>query len=434
MSFMKRLSDSIYFHLALVLLIAMGASFATMYSLFLSHLENSRNNYFAHSLVAQVRLIEEILRTRPAAEISPIEGIRISSTAPPFDQSTSISHQRITFLKDQLDEELHRDVNIAPAKTPAPGMWISLNTPDNQRLWAFIPTPNREVSSSVPLERALLVGFAIFFAGGMGLLWHIQRPLKHLGKALEQIGQSHQLTTLPVSGAGEIRILTERYNEMVKRLHRYEEERTTMLAGVAHDLRTPITRLRLLIELAQNPRSSEILHNLNDIEHITEQFLDYARGHNEEPLTEVDLAVFAEEVTIPYAGQGVTCHNEQESIIASVRGNSLRRALVNLIENAITYGRPPVTVRTSRTHEQITLAVEDSGDGIDENQIERALHPFSRLDPSRGGKGHCGLGLVIAAKIAEEHHGSLELSNRSTGGLAAAIRLPLQTQAAGHAR
>jgi len=266
----------------------------------------------------------------------------------------------------------------------------------------------------------------------MALLWHIQRPLKQLGRALEQVGQSRQLTALPVSGAGEIRILTERYNEMVERLQSYEKERATMLAGVAHDLRTPITRLRLLLELMQNPRSREILHNLNDIEHITEQFLDYARGRNDEPVTETDLAVFVEEIALPYAEQGVSCQNMQDSIVTSVRGNSLRRALINLIENAITYGRPPITVRSYRTNQQITLAVEDSGDGIDNNQIERALHPFSRLDPSRGGKGHCGLGLVIAAKIAEEHHGSLELSNRESGGLTAAIRLPLQGPHADH--
>jgi two-component system osmolarity sensor histidine kinase EnvZ len=429
---MKRISDSIYFHLTLVLLLALGASFSTMYLLFRSHLEDTRNTHFAHTLVAQVQLIENILHTQPAAKPPSIKGIQFSSTPPPAEHINSANRERQSFLKQQLDQELHRDVKLQFVTSPDPGLWISLKTTGEQPLWAFLPTPRRNLSSSAPLERALLVGFAVFFAGGMALLWHIQRPLKQLGRALEQVGQSHQLTALPVSGAGEIRILTERYNEMVERLQSHEQERATMLAGVAHDLRTPITRLRLLLELMQNPRSREILHNLNDIEHITEQFLDYARGRNDEPLTETDLAVFVEEITLPYAEQGVSCQNMQDSIVTAVRGNSLRRALINLIENAITYGRPPITVRSYRTNQQITLAVEDSGDGIDNDQIERAMHPFSRLDPSRGGKGHCGLGLVITAKIAEEHHGSLELSNRPSGGLTAAIRLPLQAAHANH--
>jgi two-component system osmolarity sensor histidine kinase EnvZ len=198
-----------------------------------------------------------------------------------------------------------------------------------------------------------------------------------------------------------------------------------MLAGVSHDLRTPITRLRLLVELAQGSRNSEMLQNLDDIGRITEQFLDYARGNNNEAFERRDLALFVEEVAAPYGAEGVSVTGAQDDIVLPLRANSLRRALVNLIENAIEYGKAPISVRTFQADGAVSIAVEDSGSGIDPELISYALRPFSRLDHSRGGKGHCGLGLGIAAKIAEEHHGRLELSNSTSGGLVAAIHLPV---------
>lgn len=423
---MRRFAGSLYAHLTLVLLIALGASFATMYFLFLSHLEDTRNSNFARSLVAQVQLVEELLRTRSATELPAIAGIRIARTAPsPASNPDSETARRLPLLKGRLSEELHRNVEVVAATNPVTGLWINLSPTADQMQWMFIPTLKPHSRSGDPLLRVLLVGFAVFFAGSMALLWRIQRPLKRLGNALEMVGQPRGLATLPVTGTGEIRILAERYNDMVERLHRYEEDRATMIAGVAHDLRSPLTRLRLLVELTQGPRIGEMLQNVDDIERITEQFLDYARGNNEERIEQRDLDLFVEEVAAPYAEQGVSIVGEKSNVVLSMRSNSLRRALLNLIENAIEYGRPPVTVRISREGKHVSIAVEDAGDGIDPGQISRALRPFSRLDSSRGGKGHCGLGLVIVSKIAEEHGGELELRNLDGRGFVAAIRLPV---------
>ncbi|MHB1591706.1 MAG: ATP-binding protein [Sulfuricella sp.] len=423
---MRRFAGSLYAHLTLVLLIALGASFATMYFLFLSHLEDTRNSNFVRSVVAQVRLVEELLRARPASEFPAIAGIRVARTAPsPTSNPDSKTTRRLPFLKGRLSEELHRNVEVVASTNPVTGLWINLSTPADHTQWMFIPTHKSHSRLGDPLVRVLLVGFAVFFAGSMALLWRIQRPLKLLSKALEMVGQPRGLATLPVTGAREIRVLAERYNDMVERLHRYEEDRAMMLAGVAHDLRSPITRLRLLVELTQGPRIGEMLLNIDDIERITEQFLDYARGNNDERIEQRDLDFFIEEVCAPYAEQGVSIVGEKSNVVLSIRSNSLRRALMNLIENAMEYGRPPITVRISREDKHVTIAVEDSGNGIDPDQISRALRPFSRLDSSRGGKGHCGLGLVIASKIAEEHGGELELRNLDGRGFVAAIRLPI---------
>ncbi|BCB26520.1 hypothetical protein SKTS_14060 [Sulfurimicrobium lacus] len=424
---MKRFTGSLYAQLTLVLLVALGASFATMYWLFLSHLEDSRNNNFARSLVVQIHLVEELLRTHPASSLPANVGVRITRNPPvQAPEMAGETARRLPFLKMRLSEELHRNVEVVASREPFAGLWITLRAERAQApQWMFFPTPRSHTRLGDPLLRVFLVGFTVFFAGGMLLLWRIQRPLKRLSSALEAVGQSNRLTTLPVSGVGEIRILGERYNEMVERLRRYEEDRATMLAGVSHDLRTPLTRLRLLVELAQSSRSGEMLQNLDDIGRITDQFLDYARGNNNEAFEQRDLALFVEEVAAPYGAEGVSVSSAQDDIVLPLRANSLRRALVNLIENAIEYGSPPISIRTFQSDGAAIISVEDSGSGIAPELIPYALRPFSRLDHSRGGKGHCGLGLVIAAKIAEEHGGRLELSKRASGGLIAAIHLPV---------
>ncbi|TCV87493.1 ATP-binding protein [Sulfurirhabdus autotrophica] len=423
---MKQFIGSLYVRLVMVFLIALSASFATMYFLFLTHLEEARNSNFARSIATQVRLVEELLHSSSAASLPSLNGVKLSQSppqAPPLADAEMA--RRLPFLKEQLHKELGRKVVSIPLSGAIRGMWINLITPLNQPQWMFIAMRKPDAGPAGPLLPALIVGFAVFLGGGMLLLWQIQRPLKQLGKALESVGESRELTMLPISGAGEIRLLSQRYNRMVDRLQRYEEDRSTMLAGVAHDLRTPITRLRLLIELAQSTRSGEMQHNLDDIERITEQFLIYARGNDDEDIELRNLYLFVEEVAGPYISQGVSIVDDQRDIVIPVRPNSLRRALINLIENALEYGSQPVTVYLSQDHDSIALTVKDSGAGIPQNLISRAMRPFTRLDGARGGKGHCGLGLGIASKIAEAHQGTLVLNNLEGDGFTASIYLPV---------
>ncbi|OIQ94220.1 osmolarity sensor protein EnvZ [mine drainage metagenome] len=422
---MRRFADSLYARLALVLLVALGASYAAMYFLFLAHLEDTRNVNIARFVAQKVQLIEELLDSRPDAELPPLSGLQIAA-APPTgaDRVPARTLRFVAQLREHLVAEMGREVELIPVTRPAAGLWIRLRRPSTAGQWLLMPMPPAHSSRGISLRLAMLVGFAVFFAGGMILLWQIQRPLKRLGRALETVGHSPSLDKLPRAGVGEIRILGERYNDMVERLHRYEEDRATMLAGVAHDLRSPITRLRLLLELEQGSRSGDMLQNIDDIERITEQFLVYARGSDDEPIEERDAGLLVEEVVAPYREQGVTSRCEHEGLIVAVRANSLRRTLINLIDNAIEYGRPPVVVRVSRVSGEVAIAVHDAGDGIDPDQMAQALRPFSRLDSSRSGKGHCGLGLVIATKIVEEHQGRLQLGNPVGGGFVAEILLP----------
>ena len=422
---MSRYADSLYARLALLLLLALGASYATMYFLFLSHLEETRITNIARSLASKIQLLEELMHSRPIGEIPPLKGLSLSDEPQiAKDEVTAEARRFVAILREHLVEEMGREVTIVPVSKPSPGLWINLHSPEAPGEWLLVAMPPRHSNRSISLIFALLAAFAVIFAGGMMLLWQIQRPLKRLGKALEAVGHSPHVDKLPLSGSGEIRILGERYNEMVERLHRYEEDRATMLAGVSHDLRTPITRLRLLMELGGEARNGQMIQNIDDIQRITEQFLVYARGCDNEPLEERNAALFVDEVIAPYFDQGVSLVCDHDDIRISIRSNSLRRALINLIENALEYGRPPVIVRIIQSLGMVTIGVEDAGGGIPPGLLEQALRPFSRLDSTRSGKGHCGLGLVIVVKIVEEHLGKLKLRTLADGRFAAEICLP----------
>ncbi|MDD5247588.1 MAG: ATP-binding protein [Rhodocyclaceae bacterium] len=425
MSKSLRLRDSLYLRLALVLLVALAASYGTMYALFLSHLDETRLNSFSRTIAVQVTLIEEFLETRPAAELPALKGLVIAPALPDLTPDDVERRQRAALIKEHLDQELGRPVQVVAALTPAPGLWVDLRPGGGATQWLFLPTPKLVYRRSDSLVFALVVGFLVVFVGGMFLLWQVQRPLKRLVTALEAIGPAAPPQHLGVSGVGISRILIERYNEMAERQRRHEEDRAIMLAGVAHDLRTPITRLRLLLELQNGERRAELNQNLGEIERITEQFLAFARSDDDEAASDHDLKAFVQEVAAPYRERAVAVSDTAaDGIVAAIRPNALRRALVNLIENALEYGAPPILIDIRRGGDDAAIAVTDEGRGIPERDMARATRPFTRLDASRGGKGHCGLGLAIVAGIAESHGGRLVLRRRTPAGFAAEIHLP----------
>ncbi|HEX8987476.1 MAG TPA: ATP-binding protein [Rhodocyclaceae bacterium] len=421
---MAHLRDSLTLRLALVLLVALAVSYGTMYALFLSHLDETRLNSFSRTIAVQVRLLEEFLETRPAAELPALKGLRIAAALPPqLKPDDAERTQRAALIKDRLDGELERPVQVIAALSPEAGLWVDLHPPGQATQWLFLPTPRLVYRRSDSLVVALVVGFLVVFVGGMLLLWQVQRPLERLARAFEAIGPAAPPQQLDVGGVGISRIVIERYNEMAARQRRYEEDRAIMLAGVAHDLRSPITRLRLLLELEQGGRQAEFQQNLGEIERITEQFLAFASGYDDEEASPHDLRLFALEVAAPFRERGVTVAAGPADIIAEVRPNALRRALINLIENALEYGAAPVEVGVREEGNEVVLGVRDGGAGIAEADMARALRPFTRLDGARGGKGHCGLGLAVVGQIAESHGGRLRLRRLEPAGFVAEIRL-----------
>lgn len=424
--------DTLYLRLALVLGTALIAGFGTMAWVFHMHDNDARGPGGQRGLSSEIRLVERLLALQPDADLSGFNDFKISADVPP---TADYALRLPRGLQQRLQTELGHPLDLRPAQSDSddgpPGVWLRLNTQPVR--WLLIQPP-RHPPGPAPWTWGMLVSFAIVLVGGMALLWRVQVPMRRLEKALRLIGPEGTPPVLEVRGPREVASLAEQFNLMIARLRRHEEDREEMLAGVAHDLRAPLTRLRLLLELEPVLRQQDILRNVDSVEAIVDQFLLFARGASGEPATDCDLAAFLAEVVSPYESRNVSCvvtaqQARYGDAIQPIRPSSLRRAVCNLIENALEYGAAPVTVALDSEGQDYVIVVGDAGPGIPEAQRAQALRPFTRLDASRLSQGHCGLGLAIAARIAEVHGGRLILGQSPAGGLAAAIHLPAKIAA-----
>lgn len=429
--------DSLYVRLALVLAAALVAGFATMGWLFHHHMEQDRNRGERSHMTDQIKLVERLLQKSPDVDLNDILGHRVyrgtepdgTEPGPPDDLPPDLASNIASTLGHPVD--IRRRVDH-----PRSGFWLRLAISTKEPVWLFMGPPGPFGGSGKlggrggpprglePWALGLLVSFAVVFVGGMFLLWRVQVPLRELEKALRQFGPSAAPSHLQASGPREVRKLAEQFNRMTDRLQEYERDRQEMLAGVAHDLRAPVTRLRLQFELENSSRKAAMVHNLDSVDAIVDQFLLFARGAGNEALVELDMCAYLSEVTAPYDDQGVHLTVPNTDVILSIRPNSLRRALCNLIDNALEYGAPPVTVNLVEHSDQVVLTVCDHGTGIAASDRALALRPFTRLDDARASQGHCGLGLAIVARIAEAHGSRLELDNVPEGGLQARVIFP----------
>ncbi|WP_353641833.1 ATP-binding protein [Mesorhizobium sp. WSM2239] len=274
---------------------------------------------------------------------------------------------------------------------------------------------------SLALTAVILSAIAIFGARA------IARPLRRLANAAELFGRGETVPRLPESGPDDIRRTAEAFNRMQERLQRFVEDRTRMLAAISHDLRTPLTSLRLRAEFVQDHDLQEkMLKTIEEIQTMTEAALAYAREDaTVEATRTVDLSALVGSLCDDLAelGQNVTVMDEPK-VLYRCRPDSLRRAIRNLVENAVRYGER-ATVSVIRKPDSLDIMVEDSGPGIPPADMEQVFAPFFRLEQSRNREtGGVGLGLSIARAIARHHGGDIVLENLN-GGLRAVIRLPL---------
>jgi len=204
-----------------------------------------------------------------------------------------------------------------------------------------------------------------------------------------------------------------------------DRERNTMLAGIAHDLKTPLARLRLRAEMLDDAQMSEgITRDAESMTRIVDQFLLFARGIEMESATSpVEARIPA--LVAPFLDQGYAIELDlQAGPGFKLRQTYLERIVNNLLDNAVTYGQAPLAIRTSHDASGWRLVIEDSGPGIANEDINRIVRPFVRLDPARGGNAHCGLGLAIVDKLTQQLGGRVSFSNRPTGGLQVTLMFP----------
>ena len=266
----------------------------------------------------------------------------------------------------------------------------------------------------------MLSVFGIIIARGMA------RPMRRLAVAAEALGRGEAVAPLPEAGPDDIRQTAEAFNRMQERLQRFVEDRTRMLAAIGHDLRTPITSLRLRAEFVADEETREkMLATMDEMQRMTEATLAFAREEaTAEDTRTVDLSALVESLCDDLAelGQDVT-FLDGPKIGYRCRPDALRRAVRNLVENAVRYGER-ARVSVARADDAIEIMVEDDGPGIPDGAVERVFAPFFRLENSRNREtGGVGLGLSIARTIVRHHGGDIVLANQ-TKGLRATISLP----------
>ncbi len=284
------------------------------------------------------------------------------------------------------------------------------------------PTFARPYAVMLLLLTGLLIGAVL--AGAR----FATRPLARLADAAERLGRGEPGEPIPEQGPEEVRRAIAAFNRMQERLARFVADRTRLLAALGHDLRTPITSLRLRAELLDDEEARErIVATLDEMQRMVEATLAFARDEAAgEPVREVDLAALVEGVVedLRELGRPVELV-ASEPIVARLRPAAVTRALRNLVENAVRYGER-ARVALSREADEAVVRVDDDGPGIPADKLEEVFEPFVRLESSRSTEtGGVGLGLAIARGIARAHGGEVELANRPEGGLRARLRLPL---------
>jgi len=266
---------------------------------------------------------------------------------------------------------------------------------------------------------ALALGIVLWLA-----LARITRPLAALAGAADRLGRGEQVAALPETGPEEARRLTAAFNRMQAHLTSMIEERTRLLAALGHDLRSPITALRVRAEMVEEDETrSRMIATLDEMQEMVEAVLAFARGiARSEPEERIELAPFLRELAED--AQAPAPAEVPERLVVTARAGSLRRALRNLIDNAQRYGGgAEVAARPVAGGVEITVA--DRGPGIPADQLDAVFEPFRRLEGSRSREtGGTGLGLAIARAVAQAHGGSLTLANRAGGGLVATLALP----------
>lgn len=275
----------------------------------------------------------------------------------------------------------------------------------------------------VLITQLLLLILCTWFAVRLAI-----RPLHRLANAAEALDPSKKAARLEETGPKEVAYAATAFNAMRDRIAHYLEERVQILAAISHDLQTPITRMRLRAEMAdESPEKEKLISDLSEIERLVREGVTYARtahGNAEKP-ARIDVGSFVESIVFDYqdTGKAVTSPQTIDAVVVT-RPHALRRIVTNLIDNAVKFAGE-AEVKVGKTPEGRTcITVLDHGPGIPEGQLEAVLQPFYRLEQSRNrNTGGTGLGLAIAHQLALAIGGSLHLRNRSDGGLAAEIIL-----------
>ena len=437
----------------LVFVIALVASQMVSVLLFRHYSREPRIQLVAIGFMTQLRTIRTALEVLPVNQhqefikkLREEGGVRVIRPRNEDLLVPAANVPALSVLRDRLRDEFGPEADIfqRPRPNPAlpPVLIVKIFVAEHE-FWVVFPR-NRIVETDYSWA---WIGWGVFgallaLAGAVFLVSRVTKPLRELARAARELGQGQNPAPVAELGPIEVQSVASAFNQMRDDLSRVERERVTFLAGVSHDLRTPLARLRLGIEMlpADPATRRDLEQDIEDINSVISQFMDFARDENHEKPETIDLNLLAQSAAERASRMGAEITLELGEIPpVTLRPFAIHRVIANLLDNAIKHGmkhaaapttqtKSDITVRTQRAANQIILSVLDRGPGIPANETERLKQPFTRLDDARSGKSGAGLGLAIIDRITKLHGGTCQLLPRDGGGLEARVSLPVSVQ------
>lgn len=334
------------------------------------------------------------------------------------------------YFSEQMSKQLGGKTEVRISEGDDYFFWVK--TPQAKNYWVRLPLDGLEERNLSPFTIYLIAIGILSVAGGWVFARQLNRPLKSLESAAKEVGQGDFPEQLKEIGSTEIVAVTRAFNQMSAGIKQLEKDRSLLMAGVSHDLRTPLTRIRLATEMMgpnEDYLKDGIVKDIEDMNMIIDQFIAFIRHHKEEALVAVDFNALVDDVV---ESEKLNQQRELQTLFDKkiqaqmIRPIAIKRVVTNLLENALRYSNGKVLVETGidKKNNMFYFSVLDSGPGITEADVAKLFEPFYQGDIARGGEGS-GLGLAIIKKVVDSHHGEVILKNRKQGGLSATVKLPL---------
>ena len=434
--------SSLFWRTFLLLVALLAAAVLAWVQIFFWAEREPRSQQVARQIGVIVTLTRAALvSARPEArrevlrEISDVERIEVHLAESADVLVPPPSSAGFARIRDLVSVQLGEKTRFAAVRNGVPGFWVSFFIEEDE-FWLRLT--RERVDYNMP--QRLLIWGALAALAALLAAWFIagrlSKPLNELAGAATAIGRGERPTPVNAGGAREVQQVVRAFNQMVDDLERQDRDRALVLAGISHDLRTPLARMRLEAEMSGDAAMRDgMVADIEQMDTIIGQFMDFARNSAAgEAAQEINLTALVASVQARYAARGtnVQVQTASKEIVIEGRAKALERALTNLIDNALRYGRldnadAKIEVALSQTVEgsnQCTVIdVMDRGPGVPPDQIARVKQPFTRLEAARTDVTGSGLGLAIVERIARTHGGSLDLLPRNGGGLIARLTL-----------
>jgi len=392
------------------------------------------NKGMTRSLVGEIRTLYDVYENPNQAQRQEIIGLYNQN----FDFVISFKEKKIFPEKIEerwyspMDRSLRRELKSAFG---SPNYWF--NTTDNKELvnlkiryksgYLQIYFPKKRIAPSsarifglwITLPGFLLILVAIIF------LKNQTRPIVNLARAAEKFGKGEFVKEFRPTGAKEIRQAAYEFDRMRKRITVHLNQRSEMLSGISHDLRTPLTRLKLqLALLKQQDLAKKMSDDIEEMERMLNEYLEFSRHQKNEETEKINLNNVIRDLVKKYENKHIDVSIDKDLEI-NIRPNSIKRCLTNLMDNGLSYGKK-LAIISNKTKKNLFIIIDDDGPGIAENEYQNVMKPFYRIDKSRGqNKSGVGLGLSIANDIVRSHGGNISLDKSPLSGLRVKISLPL---------